>query len=44
MQHTVGKLDEAYNFSSNLIFIRGLHTKLWASKIAGVPTLGMSVA
>jgi hypothetical protein len=25
-------LDEGYNSASNLIFIGGLHTKLWASK------------
>jgi hypothetical protein len=25
-----------------LISIRGLHTKLWAPKVAGVPTLGIS--
>jgi hypothetical protein len=35
-------LNEGYNFSSNLISIRGLQTKLWAPKIAIVPTLGIS--
>jgi hypothetical protein len=35
-------LNEGYNFSSNLISIGGLHTKLWAPKIAGIPTLGIS--
>ncbi len=35
--HTVGKsLDEGYNFTLNLTSIKGLHTKLWASKIVGV--------
>jgi hypothetical protein len=32
---------EGYNFASNLISIEGLHTKLWALIIAGVPTLGI---
>jgi hypothetical protein len=35
-------LDEEYNFALNLISIRGLHTKLWASKVAKVPILGIS--
>ncbi len=30
-------LNEAYNFSLNLTSIRGLHKKLWASKMAKVP-------
>jgi hypothetical protein len=34
--------DKGYNFASNLISIRGLRTKLWAPKIAKVPTLGIS--
>ncbi len=34
-------LDESYNFASNLISIWGFHTKLWAPKVAGVPTLGI---
>jgi len=34
--------DKGYNFASNLTSIRGLHIKLWASKIAGVPILGIS--
>jgi hypothetical protein len=29
-------LDKGYNFASNLTSIGGLHTKLWASKVAGV--------
>jgi hypothetical protein len=35
-------LDEGYNFASDLISIRGLHTKLWAPKVVGVPILGIS--
>jgi hypothetical protein len=35
-------LDEGYNFSSNLISIEGLHTKLWAPKIARVPIMRIS--
>jgi hypothetical protein len=34
-------LNEGYNFASNLISIRGLHTKLWRPKVAGVPTLAI---
>jgi hypothetical protein len=34
-------LDEGYNFNWDLILIRGLHTKLWASKVVGVPILGI---
>jgi hypothetical protein len=34
--------DEGYNFSIDFISIRGLHTKLWAPKVAGVSTLGIS--
>jgi len=33
-------LDEGYNFVLNLISIGGLHTKLWAPKVVGVPSLG----
>jgi hypothetical protein len=33
--------DEGYNFALDLISIGGLHTKLWAPKVAGVPTLGI---
>ncbi len=32
-------LNEGYNFASNLISIRGLHTKLWSSKVPRIPTL-----
>jgi len=35
-------LDEGYNFFSNLISIQGLHAKLWAHKVARVPTLAIS--
>jgi hypothetical protein len=35
-------LDEGCNFASDLIAIRGLHEKLWAPKVVGVPTLGIS--
>jgi hypothetical protein len=33
--------DKGYNFSLDLILIRGLHRKLWALKVAGVPSLGI---
>jgi hypothetical protein len=36
-------LDEGYNFAWNLTSIEGLHTKLWASKVARVPILGLSL-
>ncbi len=32
-------LNKGYKFALNLISIRGLHTKLWAPKVLGVPTL-----
>jgi hypothetical protein len=35
-------LDKGYNFVLNLISIEGLQTKLWAPKVAKVPTLGIS--
>ncbi len=35
-------LDEGYNFVLDLISIRGLHAKLWGSKVTGVPTLAIS--
>jgi hypothetical protein len=35
-------LDEGYNLSLDLISIGGLHTKLWAFKVVGDPTLGIS--
>jgi hypothetical protein len=33
---------QGYNFSLNLIPIKGLHAKLWAPKVVGVPTIGIS--
>jgi hypothetical protein len=33
--------DERYNFALDLISIQILHGKLWAPKVAGVPTLGI---
>jgi len=43
VQHTIGKLlTRGYNFASNLISIRGMHVKLWAPKVVGVPTLAIS--
>jgi hypothetical protein len=30
-------MDEGYNFDLDLTSIRGLHKKLWASKVAGIP-------
>jgi hypothetical protein len=42
MRHTVENLlTRGYNFALDLIVIRGLHTKLWGPKVAGVPTLGI---
>ncbi len=34
--------DKGYNFILNLTSIEGLHTKLWVSKVVGVPILGIS--
>jgi hypothetical protein len=34
-------LDKGYNFASDLISIRGLHTKLWGPKVAKVPILAI---
>jgi hypothetical protein len=34
-------LNEGYNFILKLISIRGLHTKLWAPKVAKVPIVGI---
>jgi hypothetical protein len=34
--------NKGYNFPSNLIPIEGFHTKLWAPKVEGVPTLEIS--
>jgi len=35
-------LEKGYNFSLDLISIRGFHAKLWRPKVAGVPTLAIS--
>jgi hypothetical protein len=35
-------LDEDYNFALDLISIKGLQRKLWAPKVAGVPSLRIS--
>jgi hypothetical protein len=35
-------LDKDYNFSLDIISIRGLHTKLWAPKVMRAPILGIS--
>jgi hypothetical protein len=35
-------LNEGYSVASDLISIRDLHTKLWAPKVAGILTLGIS--
>jgi hypothetical protein len=35
-------LNEGYNFAIDLTSIKGLNTKLWASKVVGVPILGIS--
>jgi hypothetical protein len=35
-------LDKSYNFVSNLIVIEGLHAKLCAPKVGGVPTVRIS--
>jgi hypothetical protein len=42
MRHTIGKaLDQGLNFSLDLIAIGGLHKKLCALKVAGVPIVGI---
>jgi len=35
-------LKEGYNFALDLTSMEGLHTKLWAPKVVGVPTLEIS--
>jgi hypothetical protein len=35
-------MDEGYNFVLNIILIKGFHDKLWASKVLGIPILGIS--
>jgi hypothetical protein len=34
-------LNKGYNFALDFTSIRSLHTKLWAPKVVGVPTLGI---
>ncbi len=34
--------NEGYNFVMDLISIGGLHIKLWAPKVVGIPTMGIS--
>jgi hypothetical protein len=34
-------LNEGYNFASDFILVRILHTKLWRPKVVGVPTLAI---
>jgi len=41
LHHPWKALDEGYNFASDLIAIGGLHTKLWGSKVAGIPISGL---
>jgi hypothetical protein len=35
-------LNEGYNFALDFISIEGLHAKLWAFKVVGVLTVGIS--
>jgi len=35
-------LDKGYDFDLDLISIGGLHAKVWAAKIVGVPVVGIS--
>ncbi len=39
MTHPWKALDKGYNFSLDLISIKGLHAKLWRPKVTRVPTL-----
>jgi hypothetical protein len=39
--HRWKALDEGYNFALDLIAIRGLHKKLCALKVVGVPVVGI---
>jgi len=36
------EINEGYNFSLCLISIKGLQKKLWACKVVGIPTFGIS--
>jgi hypothetical protein len=38
----LGSFDKGYNFSFDLISIKGLHTKLWYFKVVKVSILGIS--
>jgi hypothetical protein len=43
MQHTVGNLlPRATTLLMDLIAIEGLHAKLWAPKVTGIPIVGIS--
>jgi hypothetical protein len=43
MPHIIGKsLNKGYKFASDLTSMESLHTKLWASKVVGIPILGIS--
>jgi len=35
-------LNECYNFTLDLISIQGLHAKLWAPEVVGIPVVGIS--
>ncbi len=41
VRHTWKAFDKGYNFSLELISIGGLHAKLWAFKLTGVPNVGI---
>jgi hypothetical protein len=40
--HNRKAFNKCYNFALDLMLIGSLHTKLWAPKVAKVPTLGIS--
>ncbi len=42
VQHTVGKLSTKATFALDFIAIGDLHTKLWGTKVARIPTLAIS--
>jgi hypothetical protein len=41
VRHLWKALNKGYNFSLDLISIKGLHVKFWAPKVGRVPTLGI---
>jgi hypothetical protein len=41
MPHIVGNFSTCYNIALKLTSIKGLHKKVWISKVAGVPILGI---